>query len=307
MLFLVYFVRNISIYGWSDGFMKKFLTGLTVIAVLSSAFSACVGVFFTDAGTERTVENIYGQQVVLYGNGIYADNSLMKAGATKGMDLVVLLAGLMLLAVILFFRDKKAGMLLQTGLLSIILYASVCLIMGVTMNRLFLLYVLQFGSSLFAFLLSLQAVAAEEVYQESLYAKHLVGTGVFLIAGGCSTFIWLTFLLPVVITGQPMETIEIYTTEPAFALDLAIVLPSALYSGIMLLKKEKIGYKMAPVLLTLLTGVGVCVIFQTIFQRSLGVVLSVGQMIGLVASFVVLGAIAAVLDLRLLKYAKQTS
>ena len=143
--------------------------------------------------------------------------------------------------------------------------------------------------------------------QENLYAKHLVGTGVFLIAGGCSTFIWLTFLLPVVITGQPMETIEIYTTEPAFALDLAIVLPSALYSGITLLKKEKNGYKMAPVLLTLLTGVGVCVIFLTIFQRSLGVVLSVGQMIGLVASFVVLGAIAAVLDLRLLKYAKQTS
>jgi hypothetical protein len=38
------------------------------------AVSAWSGIF-TDAGTERTVENIYGQQVVLYGNGIYADNS----------------------------------------------------------------------------------------------------------------------------------------------------------------------------------------------------------------------------------------
>lgn len=278
-----------------------------MIAALSSVVSACVGLFFTDAGTERIVENIYGQQVVLYGSGIYADNSLMKVGATKGMDLVVLLAGLMLLAVLLFLRGKKAGMLLQAGLLSILLYASVCLIMGVTMNRLFLLYVLQFGSSLFAFLLSLQAVSAAEVYQESLYEKHLVGTGIFLIAGGCSTLIWLTFLLPAAITGRPMETIEIYTTEPAFAIDLAVILPSALFSGIMLLKKERIGYKAAPVLLTLLAGVGVCVIFQTVFQRSLGVILSTGQMIGLVGSFVVLGAIAAALNLRLLKNAGSVS
>jgi hypothetical protein len=70
--------------------MKKALTALSVIAALSSVISACVGVFYTNGGAMRIVENIYGQQITLYGDGIYANNSLLKVGATKGTDIVML-------------------------------------------------------------------------------------------------------------------------------------------------------------------------------------------------------------------------
>lgn len=284
--------------------MKKLLTTLSIITALSSIISSSLGAFYKTGGATRVVENIYGKQITLYGDGIYANDSLLKAGATKGTDIVIIAVGIILLAVLLFYSNRKASMYLQAGLLSIILYSSTCLIMGVGFNRLFMLYVLQFSSSLFAFMLSLYKVFTTENYKEVIHARHFMGTGIFLIISGCSVLIWLTFILPTVVTGQPLETIEIYTTEPTFAIDLAIVLHSFLFCGISLLRKKEFGYRLAPVLLTFLTGVGLCVISQTIYQKSLGITLSIGQQFGLVGSFIILGIIALVLNIRLLKYAK---
>lgn len=284
--------------------MKKAGIVLSIIATLSAIISSCAGVFFTNGEGHRAVQNIYGQQVTLYGDGIYANDSVLKAATTKGTDITVIVAGLILLTIIIFFRNSKAGALLQSGLLSIILYASAYFAMGVNFNRLFLLYVLQFGSSIFAFTASLKYIINIEPYDKHIYEKHMTGTGIFLIISGCSVLIWLMFILPATITGKPMETIEIYTTEPTFVLDLSIILPSALFCGIMLIRKNKIGYQLAPILLSLFTGVGACVIFQTIIQISIGIHLAAGQLFGLVASFVILGTFATVLNYRLLKYAK---
>ncbi len=284
--------------------MKKLTNTLLIIAVFTTMISACIGVFYSNGGTQRMVQNIYGHKVVLFGNGIYANDSLMKAGATKGTDIAIIMISVGLLLTASVLRSKKISPFLRCGFLSIILYSSTCLIMGVSFNRLFLLYVIQFGSALFSFILSLNNIIRSDNFNHALYQKRLKGTGVFMMIGGCSVLIWLMFIIPSIMTGQPMETIEVYTTEPTFAIDLAIILPSAVFCGIALLRKQIIGYKIAPVFLTLISGVGICVIFQTIVQTSLGIVLPTGQFLGLVISFVVLGTIAAVLNVRLLKYAK---
>lgn len=113
----------------------------------------------------------------------------------------------------------------------------------------------------------------------------------------------MMFIIPSIITGNPIENIDVYTTEPTFTIDLAIILPSAFFCGIMLLRKKTIAYQLAPVLLTLITGVGICVILQTIVQTSVGIVLNAGQMYGLVISFVILGTIALFLNIKLLRHA----
>jgi len=281
--------------------MKGTLQKISALAALSSILSACIGICYTNGGMTRIVSNIYNQQVTLYGDGIYANDSLLKAGATKGTDVVTIIACFILLLIIVLRINKNAGALVQSGLLLILLYANTCLVMGVSYNRLFLLYVLQFGSSLFAFALSLREI---DVYKEQAYERSWKGTGIFIIVGGCSTLLWLLFILPTIITGQALETIEIYTTEPAFAIDLAIVFPSLLFCGIMLLKKRRIGVLITPVLLIFLTGVGACVVAQTIFQRSMGIMLPCLQWIVLVGTFVILGIVAMVLATRLLKLVK---
>jgi len=284
--------------------MRKGLAILYIGSAISTIASTCMGIFYSSGGMARTVQNIYGQAVTLFGEGVYANDSIMKAGATKGTDIAVLFAAFMLICTITFLRNKPFVSFLQCGLLSIMLYASTSVIMGITFNRLFLLYLVQFGCTFFAFVISMTDLLRKKSFEQKVYDKRWTGTAIFLIFGGCSVLQWLSYILPVVISGRPMEIIDIYTTEPTFTIDLAIILPTTIYCGVMLLKKKRIAYQLAPVLLILLTGVAVCVIAQTIMQSYLGLVLNISQLLGLVVLFVILGIIALFSNIKLLRHTK---
>lgn len=197
------------------------------------------------------------------------------------MFLHIAIVSLILLVTVLCLSSRRYAKLLAAGLQSCILYNSIYLITGVSFNRLFPLYLVLFSTSLFAFILTVSSLKIEACFDEILYTKKLKGTAIFLIVGGCSVLVWLTNLVPAVLTGAPTGFIEIYTTEPTFAINLGIILPTCL-----------------------IAGVGLCVIFQTVVQTRLGIVLSIGQMTGMVVSFVILGIIALFLNYQLLKYAK---
>lgn len=274
---------------------------LSACSAITAIISSCVGLFYTFGGQSRTVQNIYGEAVTLFGDGIYANDSFLKAGATKGTDAVIIVLAVLLILTITIIKGFRYTAFLRSGLLALILYASTCLVMGVSFNRLFPLYVLQFGCSLFAFIGCMSELLCQKSFTAEFYKKRRTGTGLFLIIGGCSTLIWLMFILPAVIDGIPMEIIEIYTTEPTFVLDLAIITPIAIWCGIAVIRRKTVAFQLAPVLLTALTGVGIMVILQTVFQSSFGIVLNPGQLFGLVVSFVILGSIALLLNIRLLR------
>jgi len=284
--------------------LKKGLKFLFISSAISAIVSACMGLFYSFKGTSRVVENLYGQAVTLFGDGIYANDSVFKAAATKGTDIAIIIIALALVCVILFLKDKPCAAFLRCGLLSVILYTSFCLILGVAFNRLFLLYLAQFSCSFFAFVVSMADLLRKKSFENSLYNKKLTGTAIFIVVAGCSVLQWLAFILPAVFSGEPMEIIDIYTTEPTFALDLAIVFPVTVYCGVSLLKKKAVAYQLAPVILTLFTGVAVCVICQTIIQTNLGIAPEFGQLLGMVVLFVILGVIASALNIRLLKRAQ---
>lgn len=113
---------------------------------------------------------------------------------------------------------------------------------------------------------------------------------------GCSVLVWLSIIIPELIAGTPIEFVEIYTTEPTFVIDLGILLPSCVMTGLAISKRKKSAYVLASILFTLVTCVGVCVITQTVVQKSLGMELAIGQIIGMVVSFVILGAIATIIN-----------
>lgn len=264
--------------------------------------SGLVGLFYSTGGSRFSVENIHGERIELYGDGIYKHNSVLKAGANKGTDLIMIVVAFTF-AYFTFNRLRSAKYrFLQAGTLIGLLYYSTNLVFGVTFNNLFLIYVFQFSLALFATISVLREVIKEENLSEALNAKPLKGTAIFLIVSGSSVLVWLEFIVPALLTGQPLANIEIYTTEPAFVLDLAIVFPSYLFCGIAMLKSKSIGYKLAPVLLTFITIVGLTVIGQSIFQFALGVAPPIRQLFGLVISFVVLGFTATILNTGLLKH-----
>lgn len=117
--------------------------------------------------------------------------------------------------------------------------------------------------------------------------------------------VWLTFILPAVITGEPLSNIGVGTTIPTFTLDLGIILPTTYYCGYSLLKKRRIGYQLAPVLFVAIICVGIAVISQTIMQLLEGIHIEPGQFVGLVGTFVVLGVFAIVLNYRMLRWVRE--
>ena len=122
--------------------MNKKINMLSILAAGMAIISSLTGIFYTTGGLPRTVENIYGQEVILYGDGIYANDALLKAGTAKGTDIVILAVSVLLIGVTIFTARNKVYELLQAGILSVLLYDAVCVIMGQSFNRLYPVYLI---------------------------------------------------------------------------------------------------------------------------------------------------------------------
>ena len=284
--------------------MKK-IYNVSYLIVILTLVSAFVGIFYTTGGERFLVDNIYGESVELFGDGIYKFNSIIKATGNKGTDIVMIFVASVF--GLLTFNSKKSNRykFWQAGLLAGLLYYSACLAFGVTFNSLFPVYVALFSSCLFMMIILMIDLIKTDNLIDAIMSIDIKGTAVFLIICGLSVLVWLEFIIPAVISGEPLSMIEIYTTEPTFVLDLAIVLPIYLFSAVALLNRAKIGYKLTPVLLTFITIVGLTVISQNIVQSAMGVEIPLKDLIVLVISFVILGVIATLLNFKFVKYIKQ--
>ena len=93
-------------------------------------------------------------------------------------------------------------------------------------------------------------------------------------------------------TGQAPANLGPYTTMFTHGFDSAIITPATVITGIYLLKRKPLGYLLAAPLLILCTIIGVTVIAQTISQSMVGIVFPIGVYIGMIGSWVVMGAFA---------------
>ena len=74
--------------------------------------------------------------------------------------------------------------------------------------------------------------------------------------------------------------------------DSAVITPAAVITGVYLLKRKPLGYLFAPSILILCSLIGVVVIAQTISQALAGIIFPIGVYIGMIGSWVVMGAFA---------------
>ncbi|MDD5936380.1 MAG: hypothetical protein PUC65_12615 [Clostridiales bacterium] len=283
--------------------MKKYNI-MSICCALLCMLSSSIGLFYSFGGSRYVVNNIYGEEIEIYGDGIYANDTLLKVGGTRGADLTVLLIGALLVGLALWKTKKRSIFYIQAGLLVSLFYNTSCLILGNTFNQLFLVYLVQFSLLFFTLFFLVNDLMKREDLQQLQELKS-TGTAVFLMIAGCSVLIWLTIIIPALINKVPIETIDIYTTEPTFVFDLGLILPFYWICGIQILKKKVNGYKMAAILLTFLCIIGISVIFQTIIQIDLGITIEAGQLVGMVASFVILAIISVVQLIKIIKKMNQ--
>ena len=165
---------------------------------LLALFAAGMGLFYQTPGQPYLYTNHRGETVTLNGSGLYQYDTLSTAAQMQGNDLVTLLVGLPLLAVSswLALRGSFRGHLLLTGTLGFFLYTYMSMAMLTAFNPLFLVYVILFSLSLFAFILSMLDFDLKTVpghFSERLPRKSIAG--LMFVVSGFLTLTWISRIL----------------------------------------------------------------------------------------------------------------
>ncbi|MCS7011793.1 MAG: hypothetical protein NZL98_10530 [Anaerolineales bacterium] len=116
---------------------------------------------------------------------------------------------------------------------------------------------------------------------------------VFLMVVGFGTLlIWLSEVIPPLLTGAAPSLIGPYTTLFTHGFDSAVITPAAVLTGILVWQRRPPGYLLAAPIMLFCVLVGVVVIGQSISQALAGLVFPIPVYIGMVGSWVVMGGFA---------------
>ncbi len=228
---------------------------LTLVAVVAGLWPG--------EGIPYPLTNFRGEQVTINARGLYYWDTVSSAAQTQANDLVTLLLGLPLLAISfwLTLRGSLRGRIIMTGTLAFILYTYITMCFGAMYNKLFLVYVALFSLSLFAFILSMMSFDLKTLpahFSEKLPRGWIAGLLFFAAA-----FLSLAWLGRVAATFAPGAVPALENTTSMFiqVMDLGIVVPLCVLSGILLLRRSAWGYLLASVglmkFLTLVIAVSV--------------------------------------------------
>lgn len=174
---------------------------------------------------------------------VYALETQNWATQARGQDLGNLLAVVVLLLTVRAYRrgSVRAG-LVWLGTLLYLLYAFVVYVMAVHLNALFLVYVAVLGISAWTVIFHVGPLRRAPVRHpdgppRTAAAWVLIATGA-LFAG-----LWLSELVPALITGEvPASLTEAgLRVNPIHVIDLSMVLPGFILSGVAALRNRQQG------------------------------------------------------------------
>jgi len=185
---------------------------------------------------------------------IYARETPNWAAQAIGQDWVDLLFGVPWLVITAAgsLRGSRGARLLLAGGLLYTLYELVIYAFAVHFNALFLVYCASLGLSLMCFVTVFSALAQEDV--RSWFAEQVPvrAPGLFLILVGVAfAVLWLGEIVPALVHGTiPRTIVEAgVPTNPVHVIDLSAVLPAHVASGVLILRRHRLGYAAAPVVL----------------------------------------------------------
>lgn len=267
-----------------------------IIILLLIIISLC-GILSLDFSKVYSYINQYGDEVKLFGSGIYKDDSYFKAPIFIGTDLCVLFFGvpLFIISLIKDFRNSTENTQLRlVSIEAISLYYAVSLCFGVKYNRIFVLYVILFSLLFFTLIKRMRALSK---FNYSYEMKK--SDAAFLIFSGISLCLaWWPDIIPTIINKTSLKLIENYTTEPTYVLDLGIISPLCFISLILMKKKDSFGVVLYAILLQSIMIVAVMMICQSAVQFASGVEIPLSALISKSIIFIILGLFAIALDRR---------
>jgi hypothetical protein len=235
---------------------KKPITILSWIIAVLAAAAAASGIFSTGGPGEFVITSVRGDTVRIYGEGLYKHMSSDVAIQGIAQDYITLFVAVPLLLLSLYVARKGSlrGRLMLSGVLFYFMLTYLFYLTMAMYNVFFLGYVVLLSSGFFAVTLSLLSFDIKKIvsyFKPKLPVKLLGGFLIFnaILIG----LLWLSVILPSLISGTNPVDLDHYTTLIVQGLDLALFLPISFLSGYFLIKRKAIGYIFAPVYLVFLS------------------------------------------------------
>lgn len=246
---------------------------LTLIAVLAGLMPG--------EGEPYSLTNFRGEQVTINARGLYYWDTLSSVAQMQANDLVTLLVGLPFLALSfwLILRGSLRGQLLLTGTLAFILYTYITMCFGAAYNKLFLVYVALFSLSLFALILSMMSFDLKTLparFSEKLPRKGIAS--LLFFAAAFLSLAWLGRIAPTIFKDQS-PALNNVTSMLIQAMDLGIIVPLCVLSGVLLLRRSAWGYLLASVSMMKFLTMGLAVSVMGFNMARVGVPTSIVELI----------------------------
>jgi len=236
---------------------KKTISILVFCIIVISLLTTTKGIFSDQGLGTYEYESIRGETVTIYGKGLYQHMSAEVAIQGIAQDYVTLFIGIptLIIALILARKGYSKGRFLLAGVLGYFLVTYLFYTVMAMYNQYFLAYVSLMGLTFFALSLTLFSFDIDrlsKLFSENIPAKF---TGGFLVFNAFSiAMLVLSVVVPPLLNGSiyPGE-LEHYTTLIVQGMDLGLLLPLAVVSGILLIRKKSFGYLLGPTYLIFLS------------------------------------------------------
>lgn len=288
--------------------MKK-IYGIDILGIFTIILLVLItitGLLSFSTDNSYMITNPYGNEVKMFGSGIYAHDSYFRAPIFIGSDFTMLFLVVPLMTIALIKEIKNRTLKSKLKLIAVtavVLYYAISIAFGISYNSYHLIYIALFTCSLFSVItlvIRLDTVALQNALSWKLPSK---GISIFLIISGISLFIaWLPDIIPTIISGTSLPLIEVYTTEITYVLDMGIISPLMFVCLALLKKKDGLGIVILSIILTLCVIIGVMLPIQTAFQVLAGISVPIPVLIAKVGIFVILAAFAAYFNSKLINY-----
>lgn len=280
---------------------KTYWNWIQISAILIFILLAIVtlsGILSFSTQHKYVVTNLYGQNVEMYGYGIYQHDSYFKAPILIGSDWAMFLMVVPLIGYYLMKGTKTLQA--KTSffpILGIVLYYAFSISFGVAYNQLQLAYILLTTVAFFTLFSLLINIIRETKDYSCDFAIKKGELGFLIVAGVVNIIAWLPDILNSLFTGQPLMRIEMYTTEITYVLDMGIISPLVFITVYLLVKKKSVlALLLYRLILVTLKIIGFMLPIQTVVQLLAGIEIPLPELVTKVVLFVILACMAIYFD-----------
>lgn len=216
----------------------------------------------------------------LFWKGLYNNDTIAIIAQMKGQDLITLIicVPLLLISCYLITKDSLRGFLMWMGTIFYFLYTYASMSFLASYNTLFLVYVSIFSLSLYTFLYGLFTLNLKKIKKSFSPGVIIKIAGIFtIIMAVMLGFMWLSMIIESILSGVPPTALESYTTLVIQVLDLGVLIPIAIFSGVLILKGRAWGYALMSILLVKVSLIGMAILSMIYFMIQSNVPVSWGQ------------------------------